>query len=181
MPCSRSASRPSVSSDRSTSSCPRRLEARATAASWSSNMARVSCSSLPISVLLPSSTLPAVMKRSTPRSSTACAWRSISPRSAMSEVAFLLASLHGGLGGLVVHARRAALGDRGQGGLGDHLRRRARLRFDRAGAADVANGSEAHRQFFHRFAGTRRGDLRYGYEQAVAAYHRTAVRIVDRG
>src|SRR2546430_14525027 len=80
MPCSRSASSPSVRSDRSMSSCPRLLDARATAASWSCKIARVSCSSRPISVLLPSSTLPAVIKRSTPRSPTAGALRSISDR-----------------------------------------------------------------------------------------------------
>src|SRR6266853_1843777 len=110
IPCSRSASSPSVRSDRSMSSWPRFCDARATAASWSSKMARVSCSSRPISVLLPSSTLPAVMNRSTPRSSEAWALRSISPSKLISEVAFLLAPLHGGFRSLIVHARRPALG-----------------------------------------------------------------------
>src|SRR2546430_2201035 len=121
MPCSRSASSPSVSNDKSRASWPRLLEARATAASWSSNIARVSCSSRPISVLLPSSTLPAVMKRNTPRSSTAGAVRSISPSKVISEVSFLLAPFHGGFRGLVVHARGPALGDRSQSRLCEDL------------------------------------------------------------
>src|SRR6185369_576134 len=128
MPCSRSASRPSVSRYRSAASWPRRLEARATAASWSSKMARVSWSRRPISVLLPSSTLPAVMKRSTPRSNSS---------TAMLEVPFLLAPFHGGLGGLVVHARGAALGDRGDERFGDDLGRRGGGGLHRAGTGDV--------------------------------------------
>src|SRR6267378_5105843 len=180
MPCSRSASSPSVSNDKSRSSCPRLLEARATAASWSSKTARVSCSSRPISVLLPSSTLPAVMKRSTPRSSAALALRSISPRSVMLEVAFLLAPLHGRFRGLVVHARRASFGDRGQRRFGDDLGGRGRHGFHGAGAADVAYGAEAHRQFFHCLAATRRSDLRHRNEQTVAAHYRTAMRVIDR-
>src|SRR3977135_741429 len=155
MPCSRSASSPSVSNDKSRSSCPRLLEARATAASWSSKMARVSCSSRPISVLLPSSTLPALMKRKTPRSSTAGVVRSISPSKVISEVSFLLAPLHGGFRRLVVHAFRAALGDRGQRRFGDDLGGCRRHGFHRAGAADVAHSAEAHRQLFDRFAGAR--------------------------
>jgi hypothetical protein len=42
MPCSRSASRPSVRSERSISAAPRRSEARWTAESWSCWMARAS-------------------------------------------------------------------------------------------------------------------------------------------
>src|SRR2546430_882598 len=178
MPCSRSASSPSVRSDRSMSSCPRLLDARATAASWSCKIARVSCSSRPISVLLPSSTLPAVIKRSTPRSPTAGALRSISPSKLMSEVPFLLAPLHGRFGSLVVHTRRAAFGDGGQHSLGDDLGGSRRDGFDRAGAADVPHGAEADRQLFDRLAGTRRRDLRHWNEQAVAAHYRPAVRVV---
>src|SRR5256885_11694226 len=172
MPCSRSASSPSVSSDKSRSSCPRLLEARATAASWSSKIARVSCSSRPISVLLPSSTLPAVMKRSTPRSSTAGAVRSISPSKVMSEVSLLLAPFHRGFRGLVVHARGPALGNRGQLRLGDDLGGHCRRGFDRAGAADVADGAKAHRKLLDHFAGARWGDLGHRDEQAVAAHYR---------
>src|SRR5260221_7528273 len=180
MPCSRSASSPSVSNDKSRSSCPRLLEARAPGARWSSKMARVSCSSRPISVLLPSSTLPAVMKRSTPRSPTAGALRSISPSKLMSEVPFLLAPFHGRFRGLVVHARRAALGDGRQHRLRNDLGGRRRIGLDWAGAADVPHGAEADRQLFDRFAGTRRGDLRHRNEQTVAAHDRTAMRVIDR-
>ena len=49
------------------------------------------------------------------------------PRSPTSEIAFLLAQLHRRVVGLVVEARRAALGDRRRGGLGDdRFDRRAR-------------------------------------------------------
>src|SRR5690348_1717352 len=142
-------------------------------------MARVSCRSRPISVLLPSSTLPAAMNRSTPLSSEADGLRSSSPSSATSEIPFFLASLHGGVGGLVVHARRAALGDRGQGGLGDDLGGSARQRLDRTGAADVAHSAKAHRKLFHPFAVPGRRDAGHGHEQAVPAYHASAVRVVD--
>src|SRR5438105_6599739 len=181
MPCSRSASSPSVSSDRSRASCPRLLEARATAASWSSNIARVSCSSRPISVLLPSSTLPAETKRNTPRSSTASGFRSISPSKLISEVAFLLAPLHGGFRSLIVHARRPALGDSGQHGLGDDLSRRCGGGLHRAGATDVTHGAEAHRQLFQFRALARDTDGGNRHEQAVPAHDGPAVRIVDRG
>src|SRR6267143_2131536 len=170
MPCSRSASSPSVSNDKSRASCPRLLEARATAASWSSNIARVSCSSRPISVLLPSSTLPAVMKRNTPRSSTDSGFRSISPSKLISEVSLLLAPLHGGFRSLIVHARRPALGDSGQHGLGDDLSRRCGGGLHRAGATDVTDGAEAHRQLFQFLALARGSDVGNGHEQAVPAH-----------
>src|SRR5436309_4560145 len=181
MPCSRSASSPSVSNDKSSASCPRLLEARATAASWSSKIARVSCSSRPISVLLPSSTLPAVMKRNTPRSSTAGGFRSISPSKLISEVSLLLAPLHGGFRSLIVHARRTALGDSGQRGLCDDFSRRCGVGFHRAGATDVTHRAEAHRQLFQFLALAWGGDLGNRYEQTVPAHDGPAVRIVDRG
>src|SRR5712692_2308248 len=181
MPCSRSASSPSVSNDKSRASCPRLLEARATAASWSSKIARVSWSSRPISVLLPSSTLPAVIKRSTPRSPTAGALRSISPSKLISEVSLLLAPFHGRFGGLVVHARRPALSDSGQRGLGDDLGCRRRIGLDRAGATDVADSSKAYRQLFDGLAFARWRNVGNRHEQAIPAHHGPAVRIVDRG
>src|SRR5882672_5955569 len=152
IPCSRSASSPSVRSDRSMSLWPRLCEARASATSWSSKTARVSCRSRPISVLLPSSTLPAVMNRSTPLSSTAGVGHSISSGRVTSEISFLLAPLHGDLGSLIVHARRAALGDRGQRGLGDDFGRRPGQRFDGASAADVAYRAKAYRELLRRLA-----------------------------
>src|SRR6266496_2253535 len=201
MPCSRSASRPSVSKDRSTSSCPRLLEVRATAASWSPGMALVSCRSRPISVLLPSSTLPAVMKRSTPRSSVCRALCSISPSKVIrglslawgiykghshlvppgSEISLLLAPLHGGFGGLVVHARRAALGNGGARRLDDDLGRRRGRRFDRAGAADVAHRAKPHRELFHRLVLARRSDAGHRHQQPVPANDLPAVGVVERG
>jgi hypothetical protein len=64
MPCSRSARRPSVSKDKSTSPVPRLALACCTASIWSSKICLVSYSKRPINVLLPSSTLPAVVNRS---------------------------------------------------------------------------------------------------------------------
>src|SRR5690606_12272670 len=66
MPCSRSACRPSVISDRSTAVRPRRCEVFSIELSVSARMVLVSNSRRPISVLLPSSTLPQVRKRSRP-------------------------------------------------------------------------------------------------------------------
>ena len=66
MPCSRSAESPSTRSAKSIASpcVPTRAESAASASSWSAKMLRVSWSSRPISVDLPSSTEPQVMKRS---------------------------------------------------------------------------------------------------------------------
>src|SRR5436190_23231287 len=162
MPCSRSACRPSTSSARSGTSpvVPQRRLSFATAESWSSNTWRVSCSRRPISVLLPSSTLPQVMKRS--RSISRCCARNCSSvrggsagllaagftalfdgtRAAISEISFALAVFHGrrGLG-----VDGAALPLRGRGAkhlfndLGDvrglgHLRARQRITAERAEA-----------------------------------------------
>src|SRR4029077_16642519 len=110
---------------------------RSTAASWSSKIARVSCSRRPISVLLPSSTLPAVMKRSTPVPVAAA--RSSSPSALMLEITFLLAALHRSVGGLIIHARGAALGDGGQHGFDDDFRGCCSGGGDRAGAGYVAH------------------------------------------
>src|SRR5229473_7571431 len=63
MPCSRSARRPSVSSEKSIGPEERLMRLFFTEASWSSYNAFESCSSRPISVDLPSSTLPAVVNR----------------------------------------------------------------------------------------------------------------------
>ena len=68
MPCSRSACRPSVSSDRSTALMPRRAEVFSIAFRVSARMVLVSNKRRPIRVLLPSSTLPQVRKRSRPLS-----------------------------------------------------------------------------------------------------------------
>src|SRR4051794_38338849 len=104
MPCSRSARRPSVSSERSIVPFPlRRRLASSTCSSWSVSTDLESKSRRPISVDLPSSTDPAVARR----------------RVVALEVAGNLAVLHGGLGDTVVGARLAALGDARAGDLGD--------------------------------------------------------------
>ena len=68
-------------------------------------------------MLLPSSTLPAVMKRRTPWSVEG----GVAEVVRSSEISFALAPFHRGVGGLVVHAGRAALGDLGDRGLDDDL------------------------------------------------------------
>src|SRR3954454_21561262 len=129
MPCSRSARRPSVSSDRSTWPLPlRRRLALATWSSWSSSTALESKSSRPISVDLPSSTDPAVARRS----------------EVGLEAAGNLAVLHRGLGDAVVGARLAAFGDAGAGDLVDDVGQRDGGRLDRARAAHVADRAVAH-------------------------------------
>src|SRR5215831_12767571 len=133
-----------------------------------------------MSVLLPSSTLPAVMKRRTPRSSITGGRASTSPSGAMLEVSFLLAALHGRLGRLVVHARRAALGDRGYRRLGDDRRGRSRRRLYRAGAGDVSHCPETHQQVFRLFTRARRGELGDRNEQAVPADDAAPVGVVNR-
>src|SRR3979411_2004411 len=131
MPCSRSARRPSVTSDSSVYSCPRSLEVRSTEAHWSSITALESYSSRPISVDLPSSTEPAVAMRSNVA-------MSISPVASLapSEVALSLAVFRSSLGNPVVGAGGASLGQPRYGRLGDHLGHRARRRLDAAGAGD---------------------------------------------
>src|ERR1700719_4761445 len=156
MPCSRSARRPSVSSARSSAPAPpRRSLASATCSSWSSKTCSESYSRPAISVLLPSSTAPAVVKRS--RSSVTArrlrerdhpgARGSARPQKSLwraLEVARLLAVLHRRLRHAVVGARLAALGDARGGDLGHHLGQRGGLRAHPAGAAHVTDGAVAH-------------------------------------
>src|SRR5258707_8013245 len=155
MPCSRSARRQSVSSARSSApSPPRRSLASATCSSWSSNTCLESYSSLPISVLLPSSTEPAVVKRS--RSSVTSppdrhrARRAREARPSKRalqalEVPGLLAILHRSLGDPVISTRLTALGDPRRGDLEHDFLERRRLRANTAGAAHVAHRAIAHR------------------------------------
>src|SRR5690606_36577514 len=164
MPCSRSASRPSVSSARSSPLSGARVYFEpAMALSWSANTPLLSSSRRPIKVDLPSSTDPAVIRRSTLVSGASChcslsafmmsvSWLC----AAGSEVALLLAALHRGLGGLVIHAGGAALGDGGDGRLGDDVGRRGRRRGHRAGAGHVPHGPEPHAQAFGLLALARR-------------------------
>src|SRR5712692_3527994 len=116
-------------------------------------------------VLLPSSTLPAVMKRS----------------GCILEVALFLAPLHRYLRSLIVHARRAPLGETRRHRFLDYFLDIESCGFDRAGAADVADGAKAHRHLLHRLAGARRRERSHGHEQAAAAHHRPPVREVEGG
>src|SRR3954447_3421354 len=152
MPCSRSARRPSVSSARSTYSSPRRPETCSTCSSWSSKICLVSRSRRPISVLLPSSTEPAVAKRSnsirtvdsTPAQRQARGAPKASVASPSLEVPLALAIFHRRLGELVVGARRATLRDARRRDLRDHLLDGDRRRLDRARARRVPHGAVPH-------------------------------------
>src|SRR6476659_6915111 len=154
MPCSRSARRPSVSSDRSRWPLPlRACDTSAMCSSWSARIDLASYRSRPIRVDFPSSTEPAVASRSV---------------STVSEVAGNLAVLHGGLGGAVVGARLTALGDAGGGDLGDDLIQGRRARGDRAGAAHVADRAVADRLHEHVLALDQLDVIGGGEQHAVA-------------
>src|SRR5207302_10095715 len=122
-----------------------------------------------MSVLLPSSTLPAVANLS------GCIGRERLYLSHL-EVPLLLPSLHGGFGSLVIHPRRAALGQPGNPGFLDDGLGVESVGLDRAGAADVADRAKAHRDLLHRFPGPWRRERRHRHEQAAAAHDRTAMR-----
>src|SRR5450631_973512 len=120
MPCSRSARSPSVTRARLVSDKPNRCEERSTASRLSSNSDLVSYSRRPIIVDLPSSTEPAVENLTS--SLIALPARARSRRGlGPSEIALLLAILHGRLGELVIGPRRPTLGDPGGGDLGDDV------------------------------------------------------------
>src|SRR5436305_5481555 len=192
MPCSRSARRPSVSRARSSAPCPpRRSLASATCSSWSSNTCLASYSRRPIRVLLPSSTEPAVVKRSrssvTARPSRRCARRpargarhSSSSRRPL-EVTGLLAILHRRLGHPIVGPGLAALGDSRGGDLEHHLLQAGGLRADAAGAAHVAHGAVANGVPEHLLAVDQLGAGPLGVEHPVTLEHLTLVREVDGG
>ena len=114
MPCSRSARSPSVTSARSRWASPRRSLHSCRCASWSVWSALASKSRRPMSVLFPSSTLPAVAQRSG-GSSGARAGRS------PSEVPLALPVFHRRVAGAVVRAGGAALRDRRPRDLANHL------------------------------------------------------------
>src|SRR3954452_7518434 len=98
--------------------------------SWSTRICFVSKSSRPISVDLPSSTDPAVTRRSS----------SVS-RSSL-EVANAFPVLHRGLRGPVVGPRLPTLGHARRGDLVDDLVKRPCVAEDAAGARHVADGTE---------------------------------------
>src|SRR5687768_14719961 len=180
MPCSRSARRPSVNSARSTATLPRRLLVRSMAANWSSKMPFESYSSRPISVLLPSSTDPAVEKR---RRSTAtrCPQLQAPLRAPRLEVAFFLAVFHRRLRERVVGAGGAARGDPGGGRLGHDLLQRGRTRCDGAGAGHVAHGAIADGHALHLLVVADVEERVDRHVHAVAPEDLTLVGVVDAG
>src|SRR5262245_23319215 len=102
-----------------------------------------------MSVDLPSSTLPQVLKRRMSTGSWAGpAWAAGveagdgEVSTDILEIPRLLAVLHGGLGGLVIGAG-AALGDAGGGNLGDDVVDGIGRALDHAGADHVGDGADA--------------------------------------
>src|SRR3954447_20801823 len=157
MPCSRSARRPSVTRARSRPSPPRFAVDRARASSWSSKRALVSCSKRPISVLLPSSTEPAVVKRSRSVMMAPPARGGGPPPVSMvrgpgptgpstrSKIPLALAVLHGRLREPVVGAGGTSLGHPAGGRLGHDLLGGDGVGPHGAGARHVADRAVAHR------------------------------------
>src|SRR6516165_10801668 len=148
MPCSRSARRPSVTKERSTSLKPRRSDAVSIAATWSSKICRVSRRSLPMRVLLPSSTEPMVANLRRSIVSVTCSGLPAGgepDRVVIGlEVALALAVLHGRFREAVVGASRTALGDVRHRRLADDLLgRRGRGAHD-SGARRIPNRAEPH-------------------------------------
>src|SRR5580698_8161170 len=145
MPCSRSARRPSVTKDRSTSPSPRRSDAVSIAVSRS------------MRVLFPSSTDPIVAKRrrsmvSTPSSGPPAGGEPGNVVMGL-EIPLTLAVLHGGLREAVVGPRGTALGDPGRRDLTDDLLHRVGVGADGARAGGVADSTEAHRLLSDFLAG----------------------------
>src|SRR4030088_47255 len=141
MPCSRSAGSPSVSSARLVYSSPRALLVCSTDASWSSKIALESYSSRPMSVLLPSSTDPAVANRRMSIISSSRRTGLSQARGRTSEVPLPLAVFHGRLARAVVRAGLAALGDPGRCDLGDHFGNGRGRRLDGSRVGHVADRS----------------------------------------
>src|SRR3954462_402489 len=173
MPCSRSARRPSVRRERSSEpSRPCR------SSSWSARIAFASWSRRPISVDLPSSTEPAVARRSRSDRATDAAPCPLLPLPL--EVAGNLAVLHGGLADAVVGARLAALGDLRRGDLGHDVVQGGRGRGDRAGAAHVADRAIADARVERLLAFDQLHEGRQRVEDPVAAEDPALVGEVDR-
>src|SRR3954470_5493861 len=175
MPCSRSASNPSVSNDKSMPVCPRRWLDFSMEDSWSSNMALVSYSNRPINVLFPSSTLPALLKRSMPVSTG----EMFSIADTL-EISFLFAQLHGRLGSLIIHSGSAALRYPGHRRLGDDFCRRCGNGLHWTRARHVPDRAESNRHTFHHFICFWLYQVRYRQQSAGPAHHITTVCEIDR-
>src|SRR5580658_5605593 len=141
MPCSRSARRPSVTKERSTSPRPRRSEAVVMASSWSSKSWRVSKRRRPMRVLFPSSTDPIVAKRNrsmvSAPSSGPPAGGELGILVMVLEVPLALAVFHRRLGEPVVASGGTPLGDTGSRDLVDDVLHRVRFRAHGAGQGGV--------------------------------------------
>src|SRR4051812_26841003 len=170
MPCSRSARRPSVRRERS-----RAPSRPCRSSSWSARIALASCRRRPMSVDLPSSTEPAVARRS--RSERATETR---PLPLPLEIAGNLAVLHRGLADAVVRARLAALRDLRRGDLGDDVVQRRRGRRDRPRAAHVADRAVADALAERLLAVDELHVCRQRVQHAVAAEDLALVGEVDR-
>src|SRR3954452_16800855 len=146
MPCSRSERRPSVSRARSTYSSPRRRLIASMWASLSSKIDFESWSRRPISVDLPSSTLPIVAKCSGAgrRTSTPRGSERSSSTTLISEVPLPLAVFHARFRDAIVGPRGAPRGEPGDARLGDDVGDGGRRRLARRRARGVADGPEAH-------------------------------------
>src|SRR3954471_21210941 len=191
MPCSRSARSPSVSSARFMPSSPRSFVECSSASSVSSKICFESYSNRPMSVDLPSSTDPAVAKRSSsisrcprhgggsgrgafsrdrpPPRSPPKAPQSSPSTAAASEITLAFAVFHRGFTELVVGSRCAALGDAGRGDFGDDVVDLDRDGLDCRGARGVADRAVPDHCFEHFFIGARLQVLRDGHQHAVAA------------
>src|SRR6476646_2403748 len=135
--------------------------------SWSTRICFVSKSSRPMRVDLPSSTEPAVTRRSS----------SVSRNSL--EVANALPVLHRGLGDAVVRAGLAALGDARRRNLGDDRIDRPGLADDAAGARHVADGAEADGRVERLLVREALDEVGGGVEHAVTLEDLALVREVD--
>src|SRR3954454_6338447 len=173
IPCSRSARRPSVRRERS--SAPSRPWR---SSSWSARIALASWSRRPISVDLPSSTEPAVARRSRSDRATDAAPCPFVPWPL--EVAGNLAVLHGGLADAVVGAGLAPFGDLRRGDLGHDVVQGGRGRGDRAGAAHVADRAVADARVERLLAVDQLHEGRQRVEHPVAAEDPALVGEVDR-
>src|SRR5437879_6298582 len=120
-----------------------------------------------MSVDLPSSTLPQVLKRRMSTGSAGAALAALTKgadegegeaSTDILEITRLLAVLHGGLGGLVVGAG-AALGDACGGDLGNDVVHRGGRRLDQARADDIADGADAHDEVANGLGGLGRQDV----------------------
>src|SRR3984885_1065664 len=183
MPCSRSARRPSVTKDRSTSPSPRRSDAVSMAVSWSSKSWRVSKRSRPMRVLFPSSTDPMVAKRSRSMVSTPSSGPPAGgePGNVVMglEVPLALAVFHGGLREAVVRPRCSALGDPRRRDLADDPLDRVGRGAHCTSAGRITDGTEAHRLLADLFATLGAHPFAESQEHAVALEYFSFVRVID--